>query len=85
MTVFKTYGTLVSYIFFSKVRTCIQLYTTGGMSMKNYCFHSILMLCCVLSFCTFGDVVRTKEITEIEMPPNISFSFPVAVIQCLQR
>ena len=61
---------------FSKVRTCIQLYTTGGMSMKNYCFHSILMLYWVLSFCTFGDVVRTIEITKIEMPPNITFSFP---------
>ncbi len=44
--------------------------------MKDYYFHSILMLCCVLSFCTFGDVVRTKEITEIEIPPNFSFSFP---------
>ena len=46
------------------------------MSMKNYCFHSILMLYWVLSFCTFGDVVRTIEITKIEMPPNITFSFP---------
>ena len=44
--------------------------------MKNYYCHSILMLCCVLSFCTLGDVVRTKEITEIEIPPNFSFSFP---------
>ena len=31
---------LMSCILFPKVRTCIQLYTTGGMTMKDYYFHS---------------------------------------------